>query len=390
MSDDGSDEGAPAQWFESVEPDVPPEVPAPSALHSAFRVYDVHQAGDDVVYLGDPRLPGEEVVRELYPQFREAGYTVTLERRTGEIALVASPQGASDGVPWLNVLLFLLTVGSTFLAGAMWYHVFTKYDLAANPLGLLDALPFVVAVLGVLGTHELGHYLASRYHGVDASLPYFIPMLPPFGTWGAVIRMRGHFPDRKALFDVGIAGPLAGLVAAVVVTAVGLWLPPVAVPETVRQAEDVVRISFGYPPLFHAIAWAVGEPLSYAGGRMVNPVVMGGWIGMLVTALNLLPVGQLDGGHVMRALLGPRAERVAKVVPALPFLVAGYVFYVRNVPDSLGIWVLWGVIAGVMAHFGPVDPISEGALDRRRVALGVATFALGVLCFTPVPVVVSA
>jgi membrane-associated protease RseP (regulator of RpoE activity) len=383
--------GSPADDVPPVTGTPPAGAPDPTAFRAAFSTYEVQEHDDEIVYFGDPLADQRTILRATYDLFREAGYDVRFDRRTGEYALVAEPLAEDDhGGSWLNVVLFLATAGTTLYSGALWYYVFTRHDLGANPLGLLDALPFVVGVLGVLGVHELGHYAMSRYHGVQASMPYFIPMLPPFGTWGAVIRMRGHFPDRKSLFDVGVAGPLAGLAAAVVVTAVGLTLPPITVPPSIRESTDLLTISFSYPPLFRAVAWAVGEPLVYGETKVVNPMVMGGWIGMFVTVLNLLPVGQLDGGHMMRALLGPRHERLAVLVPLVPATVAGYAYLVAGVLDSVGIWVLWAVIAAVMVRVGPATPVAEEGLDRGRIAVGVATFALGLLCFTPVPIVVSA
>ncbi|MFB6121520.1 MAG: site-2 protease family protein [Halobacteriaceae archaeon] len=391
MTEEPTATGPPADDVPPVTGRAPPGAPDPESFKSAFSTYEVRENDGEIVYLGDPLANEREILRATYDRFREAGYDVSFDRRTGEYALVAEPRDENGrGFSWLNAVLFLATVGTTLYSGALWYYVFTRHDVGANPLGLLDALPFVVGVLGVLGIHELGHYAMSRYHGVEASLPYFIPMLPPFGTWGAVIRMQGHFPDRKSLFDVGVAGPLAGLVAAVVVTAVGLTLPPITVPESIRQSTDMLTIHFSYPPLFRAVAWAMGERLSYGPTKAVNPMVMGGWIGMFVTVLNLLPVGQLDGGHMMRAMLGPKHERLAKLVPLAPFAVAAYVYLVTNATDSVGIWVLWGLIATVMVRVGPVTPVAEDALDRKRVALGAVTFVLGVLCFTPVPISISA
>ncbi|WP_148286722.1 site-2 protease family protein, partial [Halarchaeum acidiphilum] len=211
--------------------------------------------------------------------------------------------------------------------------------------------------MGVLGVHEFGHYLMTRYHDVDASLPYFIPIpFTPIGTLGAVIRMRGVMPDRKALFDIGVAGPVAGLVATIVVSAVGLLLPPISVPAI---PADGVAIGFGNPPLLRLIAWAIGRPLSYGDGLAVNPVVFGGWVGMFVTFLNLLPAGQLDGGHVMRAVFGPAYERVAPVVPAVLFGLAAYVYVVPNAANAAVVWTMWGVITSLFVFRGSARPIEE-------------------------------
>jgi membrane-associated protease RseP (regulator of RpoE activity) len=278
------------------------------------------------------------------------------------------------------------TVLSTLYAGSLWYHI----DLAANPLNVLQAWPFTLAIMGVLGVHELGHYVMSRYHGVNATLPYFIPVPTLIGTMGAVIKMKGRMPDRDALFDIGVAGPIAGLVATVAVTAVGLSLDPIAVPDAVQTSDQAVQIHLGFPPLMHGIAWVVGQPLAYGEGLAVNPVVIGGWVGMFVTFLNLLPVGQLDGGHVLRAMAGEHQKRIAALVPAVLFALAGYLYFVADVAgNAVFIWVVWGLFAAVFAFVGPANPVRDEPLDRRRALVGVATLLVGLLCFTPVPIAIS-
>jgi membrane-associated protease RseP (regulator of RpoE activity) len=243
--------------------------------------------------------------------------------------------------------------------------------------------------MGVLGIHELGHYVMSRYHDVDASLPYFIPLPTYIGSMGAVIKMRGRIPDRRALFDIGAAGPLAGLVATVVVTAIGLQLEPLAVQQTAQPAsEEAARIVFNNPPLLQAIADLTGTASKLESGT-VHPVVFGGWVGMFVTFLNLLPVGQLDGGHIVRAMVGRRQETVAAAVPGALFALAGYLLFFQEGVNSVGIWAMWGLFALGLAYAGPATPIHDDTLDSPRLALGVVTFVLGALCFTPVPVAIA-
>jgi membrane-associated protease RseP (regulator of RpoE activity) len=329
--------------------------------------------------------------RELDEAFREAGYEcqVVDGRDAGEVTVVAEPVTPGvDGVPWANVVLAVGTVCSTLLVGAVaWYYV-PPSTIAENPLVALRAWPFTAAVLGVLATHELGHYVVGRYHGVDVSLPYLIPFIVPFGTLGAVIRMRGRMPDRRALFDVGVAGPLAGLAATVVVTAVGLWIDPMRIPARVVASSGQV-IVFNDPPLLRLIASALGQPTTYADPRLtVHPVIVGGWVGMFFTLLNLLPVGQLDGGHVLRAMLGRRQETVAALVPGVLFALAGYLHVAEGfgLNESVGLWVFWGLLTAVVAYNGPATPVDETSLGTGRLVLGATTFALGALCFVAVPV----
>ncbi len=371
--------------------DSPAAAPSVEQLRPVFHVYRVRRDGDRLLYVGDPRVTPESVERRLWDLFHESGFEVTLEREYDADAdvrvpthgwiLVARPRSPGiDGIPWTNILLALLTMGSTLLVGGVqWYDI----DPTANPLALLRAWPFVAAILGVLAVHELGHYVASRYHGVEASLPYFIPFPTLIGTMGAVIRMKGRIPDRKALFDIGASGPLAGLVATIVVSAIGLQLDPIAVQQSPPDAGTTL-IEFQFPLLLKGIAAATGTTAKLQSGAY-HPVVFGGWVGMFITFLNLLPVGQLDGGHIVRSLFGDRQETIAAAVPGALFGLAGYLYFVRDVSNAVGIWVMWGLLAIGLAYAGPATPIRDTPLDDKRVALGLLTFVLGVLCFTPVP-----
>jgi len=370
--------------------DVPADAPPVERIESGFRVQEVRTDGDAVLYIGRPTADPDALERDLWPVFRDHGYEVSLHRRyepetgprilPGNYVLVAEPQSVGlDGIPWLNVALFVLTAVSTLFAGHWWYGI----DVSADPTAIVQAWPFTVAVLGVLGVHELGHYVMSRYHRVSASLPYFIPFPTIFGTMGAVIKMRGRIPDRTALFDIGVAGPLAGLAATAVVTVIGLYMEPVSIP--VPDDGEAVFVAFNYPLLLHALADFTGQPLQYADPSLsVNPVVMGGWIGMFITFLNLLPVGQLDGGHIVRAILGERTETFSAFVPAGLFGLSGYLFFARG-GRAVFIWFVWGLFALGLAYAGPTTPVRDEPLDRRRVAVGVLTFVLGLACFTPVP-----
>ncbi|SFB81920.1 Peptidase family M50 [Halobiforma haloterrestris] len=364
--------------------------PPLSRIRSAFAVYEVRTEGEDddrLVYYGDPLKQPEQVMQDLWPVFREAGYDLELRTRHGEYVLVAEPISVGiDGVPWTNVLLLALTVVSTLFAGSMWYHI----DPIANPTEMWRAWPFTVAILGVLGVHEMGHYVLSRYHKVKASLPYFIPVPTLIGTMGAVIKMKGRMPDRKALFDIGVAGPLAGLVATIAVTIVGLHLPPVTAPPEVVQDPNAIQIQLGYPPLLELLAAAFDQPLYRDDpATAVHPVVIGGWVGMFVTFLNLIPVGQLDGGHILRAMAGRYQETIAALVPGVLFGLAAYLYYVADYGlNSVLIWGIWGVFTAVLASVGPAEPMDDGELGTGRFVLGIVTFALGLLCFMQVPIVV--
>jgi membrane-associated protease RseP (regulator of RpoE activity) len=372
-------------------PDQLVDGPPVRRLRSLLHLRETDRDGERIRFHGDPLVPRRVLLDELWPPFREAGYEVRLveSERHGEVTVVAEPVTPGvEGFPWKNAALALATVVSTLLVGAVaWYYV-PPSAIAENPLVVLRAWPFTAAVLGVLVCHELGHYALARYHGVDVSLPYLIPFVVPFGTLGAIIRMRGRMPDRRALFDIGVAGPLAGLAATALVTVVGLSVPPMSVPRWVAES-SAQAVVFNNPPLLTLIATALGRPTSYADPRLVvHPVIIGGWVGMFFTVLNLLPVGQLDGGHMLRAMLGRRQETVAAVVPVGLFALAGYLHFVRDlgVNESVGLWAFWGLLATAIAYNGPARPVDETPLGWRRQLVGLLTFVLGALCFMLVPV----
>ena len=394
--------------------------PRPDELGAVFQLAETRTEDDRVFYYGESLVPERALMRELWPAFRQAGYDLRLAQSRGPAdVLVAEPtEPGVDGVPWKNLLLLGLTLLSTLFVGATaWYHVPIS-TITEDPLAALQAWPFTAAVLGVLLTHELGHYALGRYHGVDVSLPYVIPFVHPFGTMGAIIRMRGQMPDREALFDVGVAGPLAGLAATLVVTVVGLVLSPVAVPEGMAAAAAPGGvIVFNNPPLLEIVAVLLGEPVSYGAvaadglgtlnpvgsavleligrpsvvadpGLTVHPVIIGAWVGMFFTVLNLLPVGQLDGGHMLRAMIGERQETVAALVPMALFGLAAFLYYRLGLglDESVGLWAFWGLFATFIAFNGPADPIDETPLGWKRQAIGAATFGLGLLCLMIVPI----
>jgi len=359
------------------EPTVPGDLPDPGSLTEAFLVYEVEVAEERVRYYGELAGAKESVMRTLAPAFRERGYRVDLTYETGEYVLTATERSTGvDGVPWTHVALFGATVLTTLYAGSQWYGI----DLSAEPLAIVRAWPFALSVMGVLAIHELGHYALSRYHDVEATLPYFIPIPSILGTLGAVIRMKDTIPSRRALFDIGVAGPLAGLAATVVVTAIGVSLPPVA-----TDGSMVADLELGYPLLVQGIAALLGEPLTYGPGSTVNPVVVGGWVGAFVTFLNLLPVGQLDGAHVTRALVGDRLASVQRLVPLVLFGLAGYLVVFEN-GQGAQVWGLWGLLALLFSRAGNATPMDETPVDVKRRAIGVLTLLLGMACFTPVPI----
>ncbi len=347
-------------------------------ISKVFRVYDVRDEGAITRLYGEPLVESNVFYGTLYPHFSRKGLAVQIDYRLGEFIVTIGP--AKKDRIWVNVALAVATLVTTTIAGAFLYGV----DLFAAPLDFYKGLPFAIAIMVVLGSHELSHYLASRKHGVDATLPYFIPFpLPPIGTMGAIIRQKGPVPTRRALFDVGISGPLVGLVVAVGVTVIGLMLPAPAIDPASIPSGGLLQ--FNPPLLFSFLMWAVrpGEQLI-----AVNPIAFAGWVGMLVTVLNLIPVGQLDGGHVARAVLGPIADRISKVIP-LALMLLGIVGTFALGQDG-GIWVIWGLITSFMsgsAHPKPTDDNQK--VGGLRIAIACLALVLGLLCFTPFPFSIS-
>jgi len=269
----------------------------------------------------------------------------------------------------VHAVLLAATVLSATLAGVD----VEPRELVAHPALFLRGLPFAATLVTILLVHELGHYLTCLRHRVSASLPYFLPapLLSPVGTFGAFIRIRSRFPDRRALFDIGASGPWAGFVVALAATVIGLAHSTVlARPEDWHGYEwgDSLLTAFLIRVVLHVDSAAV----------LLHPVAFAGWFGLFVTSLNLLPVGQLDGGHVLYATLGRPTPRIAALLIA--FLVW---LGVRGYPG----WLLWAVIITVFLSLGhPPTDDDRRPLDPARRLAALATLVVFVLTFVPEPV----
>ena len=279
---------------------------------------------------------------------------------------------------WLPLALFLATLGSTMYMGG-WHHAAFLANFSGDLPGfaLLPGAWYSFTILAILGTHELGHYYACRYYRVDASPPYFLPVpLVLTGTFGAFIRIRQRIPTKAMLFDIGAAGPIAGFVVAVPALFAGVALSRV----TPLPADTGELITFGEPLLFQAAAWLIWGPLPEGHAINLHPMGFAAWFGLLATALNLFPIGQLDGGHISYAALGSRSTAVTLTGVAIVVVLTFF---------SLS-WLVWAVLMVVMlAVFGPRHPRTlddHVPLDSRRRWVALATAAIFVLCFTPAPI----
>ena len=284
---------------------------------------------------------------------------------------------------WRYIVLFLLTVVTTTWAGvghyASFYLGFTRAELPFSAIELLvRGLWYSVPILAILGCHELGHYFACRYYGVAASRPYFLPMpIVATGTLGAFIRIRQPIPNKRQLFDIGIAGPIAGFVVAVPVLFAGIYLSRV-VPIPADFRGELYWL--GEPLLFKAATWLTFGHVSDGYTVSMHPVGFAAWFGMLATTLNLFPIGQLDGGHISYALLGRKSTLVTFV--AVTCLI-GLAFWSIFWAPWAGLTVLMLLALG--PHHPPTPDEAE-PLDPRRKALALFAVIMFVLCFTPAPI----
>jgi membrane-associated protease RseP (regulator of RpoE activity) len=282
---------------------------------------------------------------------------------------------------WLHITLLVLTAITTTLVGANHYVAFlsdfARHRVSLSVTGfLLNGLWYSGTILLILGAHELGHYLACRYYQVDASLPFFIPIpVPLTGTLGAFIKIREPIPTKQMLFDIGIAGPLAGFAFAVPALFLGIAMSPIA-----KVPEKLIGYNLGEPLLFKIAARLTWGPLADGYSLNLHPMAFAAWFGLLATALNLFPIGQLDGGHISYAVLGRRstAVTVGSICAAI-----GLTFFSTS-------WLVWTVLLVAMTlAMGPRHPRTideEIPLGRGRVWLACVALVIFVMCFTYNPI----
>jgi membrane-associated protease RseP (regulator of RpoE activity) len=311
------------------------------------------------------RDDSKEAFLRLLEQLKPMNFIANLRASEGKAVLrIVEKPPVKPSRPILNWVLFFVTLGTVLFAGYL-----QSLDLT-NPW--IGAIMFAAAMMGILGSHEMGHKLSADSHDVDATYPYFIPGPPPLGTFGALIQQKALPPNRDSLFDVGVAGPLTGFILAIIVTILGV---PLSI---------YVRIPSEAPTLGTPLLFLLIESLLPPGGPIppptaiepilavqLHPVAFAGWVGMVVTMLNLIPAGMLDGGHVARSFLGERT-RTALSLLAIAFLVV------------VGLWP-WAIIAfffSMYRHPGPLDDVSPTTTRRKLIAI--ALLAVFIICI-PLP-----
>lgn len=353
----------------------------PAAVKEAMEVRFAEEENGVRIFRGRLRASAASVYAELKRALgAESAPMLQPDEQFGaSILLVPGPiekaVAEEHPRPWVNWLLFALTFVTTTWAGAAHQGA----DLLRDPGRFTVGLPYALGLLAILGVHELGHYFMARHYCIRVTLPYFIPVPFALGTFGAFIKMRSPAENRRALFDVAVAGPLAGLVIAIPALLIGLRSSVIVATE----AEPAAGIMHGGASVGSSVLLAylaklsLGPALLEGHVMQLSPLAFAGWLGLMVTALNLLPIGQLDGGHIARAVFGPRAGDTIGSVAMWTLLLLG-----------LFVWpglLTWAIIVFFIGGRGapPLDDLTPLTPSRRW--LGYATFAILVLILAPLP-----
>lgn len=286
------------------------------------------------------------------------GYIPFMESYAGSyrIGIATRPENGESRIH-MNVILFIATVFTTIYAG----YLFAGHNL-------FDGVAFAIALLGILGIHETAHYYAARKHKVKSTLPYFIPAPTLIGTFGAVINVKSPIPDRNSLFDLGFSGPLAGIIVAIPVLIIGIHLSTI-----VPIASQTVALS--NPPIITILMYFMLPPIPAGYALQIHPLVFAGWVGIIVTLLNLMPVAFLDGGHIVRSLFTERIHKIISIIGVLVTLVLQW--YPMAVLMML-------ILVLNKRHPGALDDVSRLTLWRKGMA--VVMLIIFILCLTPAPI----
>ena len=365
-----------------MPPDAAKEIEyVKSMVARHFPVYDV-KVNFDVVefYCRVDETMLQESFERLREEMSQQGYIPMITYQKGEhVVIVGKKPKSRYRSIYVNLAMLIITVLAMTFAG-----IFDWASYANVPAGEVYSLEnvatgvlvFTLPLFAILAVHELGHYFMARRRKVAASLPFFIPSIPPLGTFGAFISLRDPIPDRKSLLEIGIAGPLAGLMVAIPLGIAGLMLTNIEARPVPDEYEtgSIIRVAF---PLMYS--W-IEQVLPIEGDYLIHPMAFAAWVGFLVTALNLLPAGQLDGGHIARAVFGRNAKYASWATIAI--LIALSFFYFA--------WMFFAILILFLGakHPPPLNDITK--LDNRRKVLGVLAFIILVIAFSPVPISVLA
>ena len=349
-----------------------------------FPFYDMKYSMNTVAFycrIDESTL--EDNFDSLRRSLKEKNYVPMLRYEKGEhlIYIIKKTQKKEKPI-WINLILLIATVITTSLTGSILYLGYYDVWNISDPMIIFELenlsqgiLLFAFPLLSILFVHEMGHYFISKKHGIGASLPFFMPIppiLPSFniGTFGALISSRDPMPDKKALFDVGIAGPIAGFIIALPVTIIGIAISETVLVESIPSGQPILGSSI----LFILISDIVMNiPEGFA--LNLSLVAFAGWVGLLITSINLLPAGQLDGGHIFRAFLGEK-QKWAGWIAVFLMIFTGWWFFALIIVFMMG-----------MLHPPPLNDATE--LDIRRKLLFFIALIILIICFIPYPIQIS-
>ncbi len=319
-----------------------------------------------LVWEGSLKISEKEALEYITKNADSLNLDVGFKKKEEGIAVAFRPKPKrQESKKWVNVLLLIVTFLTTLTAGAFQQGI-NPFVPATN---LLKGLPFSLSIMIILGSHELGHYIMARKNNVDATLPYFIPAPHLLGTFGAVIKMKSPIRNRNALIEIGAAGPIVGFIFSTLALLIGLSLSE-AIPVTGNQG-----IILGDSILFKLLTKIFFFDLPEGKDVLLNPIAFAGWIGYFVTAINLLPVGQLDGGHILYALIGNKNRVIGYVILGAVILL---------IPLWIG-WIVWAILFLVIGfkHPPPLDNISTPS--RKHKIIGIISLIIFLLTFMPAP-----
>lgn len=343
---------------------------AHSVVASEFTVEEYFiERGTPTFYVR--KQPGtKQAFLKLVRKLESHGFIPVLREKDEKTVLQVIPKPpVKPSRPIINVILFLATIGTTLLTGYSLSRGLVEEGYMSNPM--VGAATFTVTIMAVFGCHEMGHKLAASLHDVEATFPYFLPGPPPqlggFGTFGAVIQQKSLAPNKDALFDIGASGPILGFIATIPVTVVGLALCPIVHEAPPGTAPIPVPLLFD---LFIGALHRLG--VIGSGILLIHPVAFSGWIGMIVTMINLLPTGMLDGGHIIRSLIGRKARTILTIASILILFAQGPMFYVM---------IMLLLFLSMYREPDPLDNVSK--LSNSRKLAAITLIVIFALCLFP-------
>lgn len=297
---------------------------------------------------------------QLVDDLDKLGYLPFIDEFQGDykINIVNKPKDKESKI-YLNVILFLVTVFSTFFVGFLW---------GGN---IVDGIAFSIAIMAIIGTHETSHYFAAKKHGVKTTLPYFIPAPNIIGTFGAVINIKSAIPTKDALFDLGVSGPIAGIIVTIPVLIIGFYLSHIA---PIKSGSMIFE-----PPILMQIIMYFTTPQIPTGYELyVHPVAFAGWVGIVITMLNLMPIAVLDGGHISRSIFNSKIHQYISIIGVIVMFALGWY--------AMAILVAAFILFMARSHPGALDNVSK--LSRNRKLIAILVLFIFILCLAPAPRIV--